>query len=34
MAEQAKLPADPIGDGFQGGGFCSLEYDADKRSEG
>lgn len=30
MAEQAKLPADPIGDQFQGGPFCSHEYDADR----
>jgi uronate dehydrogenase len=28
MAAQAKLPADPIGDGYQGGTFCSEEYDA------
>ncbi len=34
MAEQAKLPPDPIGDRFQGGSFCSLEYDADKPSQG
>lgn len=27
MAEQAKLPPDPVGDAFQGGSFCSLEYD-------
>jgi uronate dehydrogenase len=31
MAEQAKLPADPIGDRFQGGPFCSAEYDADRK---
>ena len=31
MAAQAKLPADPIGDYYQGGPFCSAEYDADKR---
>ncbi len=31
MADQAKLPPDPIGDRFQGGSFCSLEYDADRR---
>ena len=30
MAEQAKLHADPIGDRFQGGPFCSEEYDADR----
>ena len=29
MAAQAKLPADPIGDRFQGGPFSSAEYDAD-----
>lgn len=31
MAEQAKLAPDPIGDRYQGGAFCSDEYDADKR---
>jgi uronate dehydrogenase len=31
MAAQAKLPPDPVGDRFQGGAFCSAEYDADKR---
>lgn len=31
MAEQEKLSPDPIGDRFQGGAFCSDEYDADKR---
>ena len=31
MAAQAKLPPDPVGDRFQGGPFCSDEYDADKR---
>ncbi len=30
MQDQAKLPPDPIGDLFQGGSFCSIEYDADK----
>ena len=30
MAGQAKLSADPIGDRFQGGPFCSDEYDADR----
>jgi len=30
MAAQPKLPADPIGDRFQGGPFCSDEYDADR----
>jgi uronate dehydrogenase len=28
MAAQAKLPPDPIGDKFQGGPFCTDEYDA------
>jgi uronate dehydrogenase len=31
MAAQAKLPPDPIGARYQGGPFCSAEYDADKR---
>lgn len=31
MAAQAKLPPDPIGERYQGGPFCSDEYDADKR---
>ena len=31
MAAQAKLAADPVGDCFQGGPFCSDEYDADRR---
>jgi uronate dehydrogenase len=30
MAAQAKLPPDPIGDRYQGGTFCSAEYDADR----
>ncbi len=30
MAAQAKLPPDPIGDRYQGGAFCSDEYDADR----
>jgi uronate dehydrogenase len=30
LAAQAKLPADPVGDRFQGGPFCSDEYDADR----
>lgn len=30
MAAQAKLPADPVGDRYQGGAFCSDEYDADR----
>jgi uronate dehydrogenase len=29
LAAQAKLPPDPIGDLFQGGTFCSAEYDGD-----
>jgi uronate dehydrogenase len=29
MAEQARLKPDPVGDHFQGGTFCSLEFDAD-----
>jgi uronate dehydrogenase len=28
LAEQAKLPPDPVGDFFQGGPFCSAEFDA------
>ena len=32
LAAQAKLPPDPIGERFQGGPFCSAEYDADKNS--
>ncbi len=27
-AGQAELPPDPVGDWYQGGSFCSLEYDA------
>jgi uronate dehydrogenase len=30
LAAQAKLPPDPIGARYQGGPFCSAEYDADK----
>ncbi len=30
MAAQAKLPPDPVGDRYQGGPFCSDEYDADR----
>ena len=30
MAAQAELPPDPIGDRYQGGPFCSDEYDAGK----
>jgi uronate dehydrogenase len=29
MAEQAKLPADPVGEHFQGGGFCTDGFDGD-----
>jgi uronate dehydrogenase len=29
LALQAKLPADPIGDWYQGGPFCANEFDAD-----
>ena len=29
MAAQAKLPKDEIGDHFQGGTFCSMEFDGD-----
>ncbi len=29
LAAQAKLPSDPIGDYFQGGSFCSAEFDGD-----
>ncbi len=28
MAAQAKLPADPVGNWYQGGTFCSAEYDS------
>jgi uronate dehydrogenase len=31
LAAEAKLPPDPIGARYQGGPFCSAEYDADKR---
>ena len=31
LAAQAKLPLDPMGVRYQGGPFCSAEYDADKR---
>jgi uronate dehydrogenase len=30
MAEQAKLKPDPVGDYYQGGTFCSMEFDGDK----
>jgi uronate dehydrogenase len=29
MAEQAKLKPDPVGDFYQGGAFCSIEFDGD-----
>ena len=29
FAEQAKLKADPVGDFYQGGAFCGMEFDAD-----
>lgn len=29
MAEQAKLPSDPVGDFYQGGTYCSAEFDGD-----
>jgi uronate dehydrogenase len=29
MAEQAKLPDDPVGDFYQGGTYCSAEFDGD-----
>jgi uronate dehydrogenase len=31
FAEQAKLPPDPVGDFYQGGAFCSMEFDGDTR---
>ena len=31
MAEQAKLPPDPVGDFYQGGAFCGMEFSRDKR---
>jgi uronate dehydrogenase len=30
MAEQARLKPDPVGDHYQGGAFCSIEFDRDK----
>ena len=30
LAAQAKLPADPVGDFFQGGTFCSAEFTGDR----
>jgi uronate dehydrogenase len=32
MEAQKALPPDPVGERYQGGPFCSDEYDADKRS--
>ncbi len=34
LAGQAKLPRDPIGDTFQGGPFCSDEFDGDPETRG
>jgi uronate dehydrogenase len=31
MAAQAKLPPDPVGDRFQGGSYCSDEFDGDPK---
>jgi uronate dehydrogenase len=31
MAAQAKIAPDPVGDKFQGGPYCSAEYDADRK---
>jgi hypothetical protein len=30
MAAQAALAVDPVGERYQGGPFCSAEYDADR----
>jgi len=30
LAEQAKLKPDPVGDFYQGGTFCSMEFDGDR----
>jgi uronate dehydrogenase len=30
MAEQAKLKPDPVGDFYQGGAFCAMEFSGDK----
>ena len=32
LAAQARLPADPVGDYFQGGPFCSEEFEGDLSS--
>jgi uronate dehydrogenase len=29
FAEQTKLPPDPVGDFYQGGAFCGMEFDGD-----
>jgi len=34
MAAQAKLPPDPVGDIFQGGTFCSMEFEGDPEQRG
>jgi uronate dehydrogenase len=33
LAAQTALPADPIGDWYQGGTFCSAEYDGDEPAQ-
>lgn len=34
IAAQAKLPPDPVGDMFQGGSFCSMEFAGDPERSG
>lgn len=34
LAAQAKLPPDPVGDIFQGGGFCSMEFASEPERSG
>ena len=34
LAAQAKLPPDPVGDIFQGGSFCSIEFAGDPKRSG
>lgn len=34
LAAQAKLPPDPVGDLFQGGSFCAMEFDGDPEKRG
>jgi uronate dehydrogenase len=34
LAAQSKLPVDPVGDRFQGGSFCSDEYEGDVERSG